>query len=237
MITINAYSTIGVQGFKIGKTPLGRGVFGNTDTVEIEFNRRNIINIESSIFLRSDISLPSWGIISNSGRLTFKDIDKKFLYFADAGWLVEGLKVQMFLKDTLLKKQEMLGTFYTDVWEYDNDNFEVSVSLKDDLEEWQDISVSGFDYDPRNPSKILQNQNMKDFYEWLEERTPEKYNVLPFEQLDEKVKYILLATEIKYPYLQSGTLWSAWKKLCEVCGLYLYKNNRGQTVCKYSYGS
>ena len=123
-------------------------------------------------------------------------------------------------------------------WDYDNNNRSVSVSLQDDLVEWQNIYVKGFDYDPRNPFKILPNGTMKDLYEiWLYKEVPSKYRLLEFDELDTITQNILANTKIKYPLLKGGTLWEQFVKLCEVCGLYVYKNKDGKTVCSYTYGS
>jgi hypothetical protein len=61
--------------------------------------------------------------------------------------------------------------------------------------------------------------------------------MLQFEELDQKTQDILELTRVDYPLLEDGTLWEQWQKLCEVCGLYIYKNNEGKTVCTYTYGS
>ena len=63
-----------------------------------------------------------------------------------------GLKCEIKLKNTLVDgATETIGLFETDQWNYENDSKSVSVSLKDDLEEWQDINVGEISYDPRNP--------------------------------------------------------------------------------------
>jgi hypothetical protein len=115
----------------------------------------------------------------------------------------------------------------------------VSVSLQDNLVEWQEIQIEGFGYDPRNPYKVLANGTMEDLYNWLQngDRTPTKYRMLRFERLDEQTQNILRYTKIEYPLLKSGSLWEQWTKLCQVCGLYIYKNSQGNTVCSYTYGS
>jgi hypothetical protein len=80
---------------------------------------------------------------------------------------------------------------------------------------------------------------MANLYVWLQDstRTPSKYKMLPFNELDENTRTILMNTRLSYPLLESGTLWEQWTKICEVCGLYIYKNNEGKTVCSYTYGS
>ena len=207
--------------------------------VSINIDYRNLISLNRSITYRGDNKFPSYGIISNTGNLEFNDLNGEIRDYAERMWLTSDLKVEIKLKNTLANTEEKVGVFETRDWDYDNDNRSVSVSLKDDLEEWQDIYVEGFSYDPREPFKIIADGKMSNVYEWLQntERTPEKYQMLAFEQLDEKTQTILESTKVDYPLLEKGTLWEQWQKLCEVCGLYIYKNNEGDTVCTYTYGS
>ena len=212
--------------------------------ISIDIDYRSLIALNRSITYRSDNKLPSYGIISNTGNLEFNDLNGEIKDYAEQLLLTSDLKVVINLNNTLANKHEQIGIFETETWDYDNDNRSVSVSLKDDLEEWQDIQVQGFNYDPREPFKIIADGKMSNVYKWLQGqdengnyRTPEKYQMLPFEQLDTKTQEILERTTIEYPLLENGTLWQQWQKLCEVCGLYIYKNNEGKTVCTYTYGS
>jgi hypothetical protein len=212
--------------------------------ISIDIDYRNLISLNRSITYRSDNKLPSYGIISNTGNLEFNDLDGEIKDYAEQLLLTSDLKVVITLNNTLADTHEQVGIFETKDWDYDNDNRSVSVSLKDDLEEWQDIQVQGINYDPREPFKIIADGKMSNVYKWLQGqdengnyRTPEKYQMLAFEDLDDKTKNILENTEIKYPLLENGTLWEQWEKLCQVCGLYIYKNNEGKTVCTYTYGS
>jgi hypothetical protein len=207
--------------------------------ISINVDYKNLISLNRNIAYRGDNKLPSFGIISNTGNLEFNDIDGEILDYAEQLLLTNDLKVEIMLNNTLAKTSEQIGVFQTETWNYDNNNRSVSVSLKDDLEEWQDIQVQGFSYDPRNPSAVLTERTMANLYGWLQNKeiTPEKYNMLTFEELDTKTQTILESTIIQYPLLESANLWEQWTKLCEVCGLYIYKNNEGKTVCTYTYGS
>lgn len=206
--------------------------------ISIDINYRNLIALNRSIAYRGDTKLPSYGIISNTGNLEFNDLTGEIKDYAEQMLLTSDLKVVINLNNTLADTHEQVGIFETRDWDYDNDNRSVSVFLKDDLEEWQDIQVQGLNYDPREPFKIIADGKLSNIYRWLQNKeiTPEKYQMLAFEQLDEKTQNILENTIIQYPFLDSGTLWEQWQKLCEVCGLYIYKNNAGKTVCTYSYG-
>ena len=205
-----------------------------SDTEVIEIDRRNMISVESSIFDRSDLKLPSFGIISNVGRIEFNDTDKRFLGFAERLLLQSGLKCEIMLNNTLVEgASEMVGDFETDQWDYDNDNLVASVSLKDDLEEWQEINVDEISYDPRK----LESKPFKWLYEHLWFITKINYPIKSFEQLDSETQEVLQNTYIQYPLLESGSLWQQWTKLCEVCQLHIYKDSDGVVVCRYNGGN
>ena len=200
----------------------------------IPLNNKRIISISANSFDRSDITRPSYGIISNTGELEFNDFDSEFLNYANQRLLTSDLPVSIFLNNTLYKTtRQQIGKFQTRSWNYDNNNRRVSVSLKDDLEEWQDIPIVGISYDP------IYNEatSMRSYYGILYSKTPNKYQMLPFRELDEKTQLILQETTIQYKILKDGSLWEQWRKLCEVCALYIYKNREGKTVCTYTYGS
>lgn len=214
--------------------------------VSIEIDRRNLISISRSIFDRSDLKLPSFGIISNTGNIEFNDTDGEVRDYAEQLLLQSGLSCEIRLNNTLVDgASELVAKMETGEWDYDNDNRVVSVSLKDELEEWQDINVEEISYDPRNPAEKP--------FEWLyvelwkltsnryyaEEQITGKgnYNMLAFDELDTDTQGILQNTYIQYPLLESGSLWEQWTKLCEVCQLHIYKNNNGVVVCRYNGGN
>jgi hypothetical protein len=192
-----------------------------------------LISAESNLSYRADKKLPSFGILSNTGNLEFNDIDGRIKLFAENNLLKSDVEVELYLRNTLTNTQEQIGNFYTDVWNYDNDNRQVSVSLKDGLEELQDITpTQKLQYDPRNPKSLL----LRDIYTFLWQRTPRKYGFITYGSLDETTKDIMLNTVINYPLIEQGTLWQMWTKLCEVGGLYIYKQADGLTRCSYTYG-
>lgn len=213
-------------------------------SLSIDVNRRNIISISRDITDRSDLKFPSWGIISNAGNIEFNDIDGNILYYAEAGLLKSGADVKILLNNTLVEGAiEEIGNFKTDTWNYDNDSKVVSVSLKDDLEEWQDINVRAIDYDPR----VIESKPFRWLYDYLWDITSNRnyqgklgvgnYNMLAFEELDEGTQEVLNNSYIEYPLLESGSLWQQWTKLCQVCQLHIYKNNDGIVVCRYNGGN
>lgn len=190
--------------------------------VSIDIDRRNIISISRSIFDRSDLKLPSWGIISNTGNIEFNDTDGEIRDYAEQLLLQSGLKCEIKLNNSLIDgASETIGLFETDEWDYDNDNRVVSVSLKDDLEEWQDILLEEYP---------LQNEmTMYEIYEYLVSKTPSKWELV----IDKKTENRLKDITCPYPYLESDNLWAQWQKFCDVCALYIYKNNEGKVVVQH----
>lgn len=205
--------------------------------VVINIDRRNMQRLERTITDRSSYDLPSFGIISNTGNIDFIDFDGEVRDYAEQQILKSGLTVEISLNNTLYGNGEHIGTFYTNKWTYDNNNRVVSVSLKDDLEEWQEINVEALPYDLKGQNPKPQTAEW--LYRWLqdEKRTPKKYNVQSFDELDTETQNVLSNTTIQYPMLESGSLWQQWTKLCELCQLHIYKNNNGITVVKYNYGN
>ena len=61
-----------------------------SETEVIEVDRRNMLGVDCSIFDRSDLKLPSFGIISNTGSLELNDGLGEILYFAENGLLDKG---------------------------------------------------------------------------------------------------------------------------------------------------
>lgn len=210
-----------------------------TLTAEIEINgkvillnNKRIISISSKIFDRSDITRPSYGIISNTGELEFNDFNSEFLNYANQRLLTSDLPVSIFLNNTLYKTNQQIGKFQTRSWNYDNNNKRVSVSLKDDLEEWQDITIGKIEYDVRKSGKV----NLETFYDYIYSKTPTKYNMMPFSELSPLTQSVLKNTYVNYKMLYSGNLWRQWNKLCQVSQSHIYKTGVGKTTFVYNGG-
>lgn len=220
--------------FILGQSKFGDGSVLGYLELYVDINSQNLISISRSIFDRSDLKLPSYGIISNVGEIEFNDIDGKILEYANNLMLQKGLRCEIYLTNTLVEgATELIGVFETDQWEYDSDNRLVRVTIKDDLEEWQDIYVEGISYDPRS----TEVKDFKWLYVHLWQITRQNYNMLAIAELSEETQSVLKNTYIQYPLLESGSLWEQWTKLCQVCQLHIYKNNNGRVVCRYNGGN
>lgn len=233
-LTANTNHTIKIRNWSEPQHPLVvTGVYA--EGISIELNSRNLISISSSMVDRENFQNPSYGIISRTGDIEFLDSDGQVYDYAQLGLLKDGANCEIRLNNTLFDGfSQVIDIMETDKWEYDADNKTFTVSLKDDLEEWQQINIPAYEYDPRK-------QEAKP-YSWLYEglwgiTTSKGYNMQSLSDLDEATKRILQRLYFEYPLLYAGTLWDAWTKLCNVACLHIYKNSNGIIVCKYNGGN
>lgn len=201
---------------------------------DLEITQKNLESFSSNIMDRQSAEYPTYGLISNSANLSFYDFDESALDLIITKVLHSGAKVSVWLGDDELLTNEEICEMEIRELSYDNNNRKVDITLKDNLEDMQNINVSSIDYDPR-PDKS-KPQTAKWYYENLYNITVglNKYDILSFDELDEKTKSVLSQITIKYPILESGNLWDSWDKLCQLCLLHMYIDNENRVVVKYS---
>lgn len=193
----------------------------------IVLDYRNSLSIERSIFDRSDISMPSWGVISNGGKLKFVDTDGSIRALVESRKLKSGMAVTITLSNTISGASAPVGEFLTENWDYDNDSHAVSVTIKDNLQELQDILIPTVNYDLNTQTNVTGEY----VYNFLLGKTDPKYDFLHFSNLDEETQNTLRSFVIDLFLIDVSNLWAAWSSLCYACQLHIYKNNLGQTVC------
>lgn len=206
-------------------------LLGVYSQLSIYADKRNLISLDSDIKDRSDNGHPSYGIISNGGNLTMIDNTGEIKAYAEFGLLTSDLPVTLYLHDTLSGKKEIIGVFETENWEYNTLNFEVNITLKDNLEELQNINMERIPLDPLDRFAVF--HTMADLYKILKKETPDSFKFDDFNYLDENVKTLLTSSYLEYPLLENDSLWEQWRKICETCQLYIYADKDGKTVCRY----
>ena len=214
------YSYVAINGIYTGAT--------------INIDRTNIISIETKLADRGDLRKPSFGIISNAGYISYIDSNEETLELANKNLLQEGKKCEVFLSNTIVRgKTEKVADFETEQWDYDLENKVVSVSVKDELVEWQEINVDVVEYNPRKP----EIKPLSWFYRHLWDITKRNYDMLSFDELSDDTKAVFDSIFIRYPLLEKGTLWQQWEKVCVVGQSHIYKGKDGKIVCRYNGGN
>ncbi len=202
--------------------------------LSIELDDTNLLDFERTIMDRSDVKRPSFGIISNTGSLSFIDKDGEVKDYIAQQIISSQNVISAYLVNTETNAREQIAYFNTEQWSYNNSQSLVNVSLKDDLEEWQDINVPAVEYTPTVSTPKTAEWFYKYLWQFMQDSGLQKYKMLSFDELDSETKAVLSSTTIQYPLLESASLWAQWDKLCQLCFLHIYKRNDGRTVCKYS---
>ena len=64
---------------------------------KIIINKRNLISLSRNLDSQSDLSMVSYGIISSNGNITFNDLDRRVLGYANDLLLKKGLKTTQYI--------------------------------------------------------------------------------------------------------------------------------------------
>lgn len=200
----------------------------------IEINRSNIISIDSSIFDRSDLKMPSFGLISNTGSIKFIDTDGTIESYAQNRLLTGGMNVSISLNNTLYKRTQQIASFETEQWNYDNESRVVDVSLTSGLEKLQEIMYEGIPYD-----FSTENRNFEWLYRRLYEATTTnpKFKMKRFDELDSSTKERISKLYLQYPCIEASNLWAEWAKFCVATQTHIFKNIDGIITCNYLGGN
>lgn len=201
----------------------------NQATIDINYRVLNDLSIKLKD--RADNELPSYGIISTTGSVSFKDYKGVIKGYAERQ-LLQGSIVKINMSNTLTGDVEQIGEYSVADWDYDNASQMVRIELQDNLVEMQEINHIGIDLARDDRGLIISTKTAEDLYNELYNATPQKYRFLPFGSLDSATKARLQQTKFKYFYLESASLWRQWTKLCELVQGHIHKNSLAETIFK-----
>ena len=206
--------------FKLGKSKLGSCWIGaNIDVVQ-QIDKRNMLSLNCDHISVPEIDKPSFGLVSNSGNISFTDYNKSFLSYARLGLLNQSNTCKVYLKNTLSKTTRLMGTFYAQKWSYDANNNEVSVSLTDGLERMQNILMEEYSTDiPKGAIRTIKNI-LDDFVEFVKKKG--------FEIQKDYSDIIFQAFRTLYPTISQGNLWQQYSKVLVATGLNGYIERDGK---------
>ena len=194
----------------------------------------HLISIEGNLKDRQDFTLPTWGIISNSGRASFIDYNGNVKNYMESGFLSSPQKVTISITNTLTSYSENVGSYYTEKWSYDETSKTVNVTFSDRFKKLQDVTdgTKYFRY-----YNMLNSKRALDIYNMLVSVTESALSLFAFNSLDKDTKEWLESIEIKYPFFEIGNLWSYWKKFGEFTQTHIFIDKNGNGTCKYNGGN
>lgn len=196
-------------------------------------DKKNLLSLDISVFDRADTSLPSFGIISNTGKIEFIDNDPNvsISQYANLGLLKDNLNVNVYLVNSQTKKEKKQGFMFTSSWGYNSDTKTVSVSLKDRLQDWQNIDLVMPVYD------IFTGATANAYNKFIElsAKAPVSYGERV--SIDEKTEEHLKSIPDNIIYFSGGSRWNTWNRFCIATQTHLYSDEEGVVRLVYNGGN
>ena len=195
---------------------------------KVSLTNYNITDINTSIRDRSEGVLPSFGLVSNSAEISFIDFDGQIKFLLENKTLVRGLDVSIYIENEAKNYNEYISSYKIEDLTYDDNSREATLNLQDDLVDMQNIDVPYFSMSDNETS-------MLEIYEHLKSVTINAKASWSFEELDSATKTLLSKIKCQYPFIEVSKLWGQWQKLCDICGLHMYKyKGKIVTRCEYA---
>lgn len=214
--------TITISNWNVSNAPLViTGIFAS---LALEFDYDKLADLEAQHKDRANIEEPSYGIYSNTGSMRIIDANGEIKRYAEKRILRNGLKLTITLSNTLTDTKQVVGVYNTTDWDYDYINNEATCTLGEDLEELQEIQFGGI------PLEIGVAKTGKDIYDKLKEATPDKFKFVAFSELSAKTKNRLNNINTSRLFMEGGSLWAEWTKLCEISRGHIINSFDGHSV-------
>ena len=191
---------------QLNKPNKGLIVTGIYVDITIVVDEKNLDSFTYSLYDRENNDEPSYGVVSNSGTLSFVDSTREVLDYITSGLIGEDLKVSLYVKNTSTNKEELFVKCYSDDWTYDNDNFVVEITLKDIAERMQKNFIS---------VPFTARMTGAQIYEILKAAAENIIKIRPFDELDARTKNTLYGYTFINFYIDNCSLWEAYNMLCK----------------------
>ena len=191
---------------KLNKPNKGLIVTGVYVDITIVVDEKNLDSFTYSLYDMENNDEPSYGVISNSGTLSFVDSTREVLDYITSDLIGEDLNVSLYVKNTSTNKEEMFVKCYSDGWTYDNDNFVVEITLKDVAERMQKNFIS---------VPFTARMTGEQIYEILKTAAENVIKIRPFNELDAITKRTLSGYTFINFYIDNCSLWEAYNMLCK----------------------
>lgn len=201
---------------KLNKPNKGLIVTGVYVDITIVVDEKNLDSFTYSLYDRENNGEPSYGVVSNSGTLSFVDSTGEILDYITNRMLTNELSVNVSISNTLNGKKELFISAKTSQWEYDNNNFVATVSVSDQLQDLQNFTYVGFPYDK---TFLL----ARDIYDDIISAIPTSFGFPTFDMLPENTRNKLAYASVSNPYMENCSVWEALDGFCKTFGLRIYK--------------
>lgn len=168
---------------------------------DFPINKSTLNSIDRNLMSSSSFTEISFGLISNTSSITLQDVDHLLQNYIEAGFIEDDLPIEIYLINTLTGKKEAVLKQTATNWSYDAENFTISATTSDNLEELQNYDLTYSD--------ISSGTNLYDTLETFLSNTPYKNNHIYENGADTFLKTISSSQD----YVYKGTAWDMINQL------------------------
>lgn len=190
--------------------------------VEQDFiiNKSTLNSIDRNLMSSASFAEISFGLISNTSSIILQDVDQLLQNYIEAGFIEDDLPIEIYLVNTLTNKKEVVLKQTASDWSYDTENFTISATTSDNLEELQNYDLTYSD--------IRAGTSLYNTLETFLSSTPYADNHIYENGADTFLKTISSSQD----YVYAGTAWDMINQLLLSANMVGFINENGTLVIR-----
>lgn len=208
---------------KLNKPNKGLIVTGIYADITIVVDEKNLDSFTYSLYDRGNNGEPSYGVVSNSGTLSFVDSTGEILDYANMRLLKDLTGVEVRVSNSITKESHVFIKAFTQEWEYDNDSRVVTLTIADGLSAvLQNIP---FYNELFQAEKSSGDKAFVEIYNDIYDKVPSYFSMPSYDELNADVKSLIENISADSYKLEEANLWSAIDAFAKAVGLHIYYDN------------
>lgn len=205
---------------KLNKPNKGLVVTGIYVDITIMVDEKNLDSFTYSLYDREYNDEPSYGVVSNSGTLSFVDSTGEILDYANMRLLKDLTGVEICISNSITKESQVFIKAFTQEWEYDNDSRVVTLTIADGLSAvLQNIP---FYNELFHAQKSSGDKAFVEIYNDIYNMVPSYFSMPSYDELSADVKSLIENISADAYKPEEKNLWAAIDAFAKAVGLHIY---------------
>ena len=200
---------------KLNKPNKGLIVTGIYVDITIVVDEKTLDSFTYSLYDRASNDEPSYGVISNSGVLSFVDSTGEILDYIQMKIILKDSQVEIYAINTITQKKELFVKGIIGEVSYDNDNFVVEVTIRDIIEKLQTTNFN---------LPFAESIGIETIITQINDVMPSNITVKFDAETASNIQN-MLDSGIKNVYFDTGSLWDFLQNLCTTFNLICYSES------------
>lgn len=200
---------------KLNKPNKGLIVTGIYVDITIVVDEKNLNSFIYSLYDRENNDEPSYGVVSNSGTLSFVDSTGEILDNIQMKTTFKDSQVEIYAINTISGKKELFVKGLAGEVSYDNDNFVVEVTIRDIIEKLQTTNFN---------LPFAESIDIETIITQINDVMPSNITVKFNAETASNIQNMLYSG-IKNVYYDTGSVWDFLQNLCTAFNLICYSES------------